>query len=404
MKRDDSSFLTLPRREFLRAGAGWLGAAALAGVSSPLLSSGWARILETAQGTAAPDKERMIVHSLRFLTLELPMPLLDSWITPVELFYVRNNLGQPEVNLANWRLKIIGEVERPLELTFADLEKMKPATVTDAMECSGNGRAFFRPRIGGVQWGRGGVSNGVFSGPRLADLLRHAGVKPAGKHVAFKGFDQPPGKAPDFIRSIPIEKALSPHTLVATRMNGAALTLEHGFPARVLVPGWIGAASVKWLSEIRVLEREFDGFFMNPGFRIPTRPVPPGGDVNPNETAVITSLPAKSIIARPGDGSHWKLGPIRIAGAAWAGEAKITRVDVSTDEGRTWQRATLGRDKARYAWRLWEHVWTPPQPGSYVVMSRATDAAGRGQPMEPPWNPEGYLWNAIDKVRIHVET
>jgi DMSO/TMAO reductase YedYZ molybdopterin-dependent catalytic subunit len=363
---------------------------------------GWPAIA-AAQEAGVPGKERMIDRSVRYLDLEMPVHLLDSWVTPVELFYVRNHLALPSVNMAEWRLTVTGEVERPLELTYEELEKFAPATVTNTMECAGNGRAFYRPRVPGIQWTRGGVGNGVFSGPRLADVLRRAGVKPAGKHVAFNGLDEPPGKVPDFIRSIPIEKALHPDTLLATRMNDAPLTIHHGFPVRAMVPGWLGAASVKWLTEIRVIEREFAGNFMKPGYRFPIRPQPPGGDVNPDETAVITSMPVKSIIARPGDGSHWKLGPIRIAGAAWAGEAEITRVDVSTDRGRTWQRATLGRDKARYAWRLWEHVWTPPAPGYYVVMSRATDSIGQTQPTDPTWNPSGYLWNVIDRVAVTVE-
>ncbi len=345
----------------------------------------------------------MIVRSLHYLDLEMPVHLLDTWVTPVELFYVRNHLAQPSVNLAEWRLMVSGEVERPFELTFGDLEKFEPAGVTNTMECAGNGRAFYRPRVPGIQWTRGGVGNAVFSGPRLADLLRRAGVKPTGKHVAFNGLDEPPGKVPDFIRSIPIEKALDPDTLVATKMNGAPLTIEHGFPARALVPGWLGAASVKWLIEIRVIEREFEGNFMKPGYRFPVRAVPPGGEISPDETATITALPVKSVIARPGDGSRWKGAPIRIAGAAWVGDAEITRVDVSTDQGRTWRPATLGREKARYAWRLWNYLWRPAGPGSYVLMSRAIDSAGRRQPMEPAWNPSGYLWNVVDRVRVHVE-
>ena len=396
--RLDSSLQTLPRREFLRHVAGLLGAAATAGAAP----AGWP-IGAWAQDVVVPGKEKMIVRSLRYLDLEMPVHLLDSWITPVELFYVRNHLPQPSVNLPEWRLAVTGEVERPLELTLADLEMLEVATVTNTLECAGNGRVFYRPRVPGIQWTRGGVGNATFSGPRLADLLRRAGVKPAGKHVAFNGLDEPPGKVPDFIRSIPIEKAMHPGTLLATKMNGAPLTIEHGFPVRALVPGWLGAASVKWLVEVRVLDREFDGNFMKPGYRFPTRPVAPGGEINPDETAVITALPVKSIIARPGDGSYWKPGPIGIAGAAWAGEAAVVRVEVSTDRGRTWQPVELGRERARYAWRLWEYVWKPPAPGSYVVMSRATDSSGRTQPAEPAWNPSGYLWNVIDRVGIHVE-
>jgi len=395
-----SSLPALPRREFLRAGARLVGAA---WASHGLLPELMAQAGAPQRSLGVPGKEKMIVRSLRYMDLEMPVHLLDSWITPVELFYVRNHLPLPTVNVAEWSIAVTGEVEHPLELKLADLENFEQAKVFNTMECAGNGRSFYRPRAPGIQWGRGSVGNAEFSGPRLGDVLRRAGLKATAKHVAFNGIDEPPGKVPDFIRSIPIEKALDRDTLVALRMNGAPLRIEHGFPARALAPGWLGAASVKWLIEIRVMDREFDGNFMKPGYRFPTRPVPPGGEISPEETAVITGLPVKSVIARPGDGSHWKLGPVRISGAAWAGENEVTRVDISTDEGKTWKPAKFGPEKAKYAWRLWEYAWKPGKAGSYVVMSRATDSAGRRQPAEPAWNPSGYLWNVIDRVRIHVE-
>lgn len=398
MGRNPLSLSGMGRREFLTAGARWGATALLAGTSTIL----WPEPAG-AQDPLIAGKEKMIVRSLRYLDLEMPAHLLDSWITPVELFYVRNHLAQPSVNLAEWGLAVTGEVERPLELTLAELEKFEPATVTNALECAGNGRAFHRPRVPGIQWTRGAVGNAAFTGPRLADVLRRAGVKPSGKHVVFNGLDEPSGKVPDFIRSVPIEKAMHPDTLVATKMNDKPLTIEHGFPARALVPGWLGAASVKWLIEVRVAEGEFDGNFMKPGYRMPTRPVAPGGEISADETAVITALEVKSIIARPADGSHGKHGPIRISGAAWAGEAEVAQVDVSTDFGRTWQPAELGNERAKYAWRLWNYTWTPPATGSYLVMSRATDTAGRTQPSAAAWNPSGYLWNLIDQVRIYVE-
>lgn len=393
------------RREFLHAGARWSAAALAPMVSglAPIISGlAWPGGA-AAQDAVVPGKERMIVRSLRYLDLETPAHLLDSFLTPVELFYVRNHLAQPRVNLAEWRLAVTGEVERPLELTLDELAGFEQATVTNTLECAGNGRAFQRPRVPGIQWARGAVGTAAFTGARLADVLRRAGVKAAGKHVLFDGLDTPAGKVPDFQRSIPMEKALHPDTLLATGMNGAPLTMEHGFPVRALVPGWLGAASVKWLVEARVMEQEFDGNFMKPGYRFPTRPVEPGGEVSPEEMAVITSLPVKSIITRPGDGASVKLGPVRVSGAAWAGEADITRVEVSLDEGRTWKEAALGREEAQYAWRLWEHVFTPPRPGSYTVLSRATDSAGRAQPATPAWNPSGYLWNVVDRVQVHVD-
>ncbi len=201
---------------------------------------------------------------------------------------------------AAWRLTIGGEVEKPLTLSLADLARIEKHTVTNTLECAGNGRGFQQPHVPGVQWQKGAVGNARFSGPRLRDVLQRAGVKPTGKHVMFHGLDEVPGKVPPFIRSIPIEKATDGDTLIATHMNDAALSKHHGFPARSLVPGWIGAASCKWLSEIKVLDQEFDGNFMKPGYRFPNHPGKPGDPVNPDDMHVLTALNVKSVIAAPG--------------------------------------------------------------------------------------------------------
>lgn len=361
----------------------------------------WPDVAEAQQAISGTRK--MIVRSMRFVDLETPVEFLNIWITPVDLFYVRNHMFEPTTfDPKSWRLTIGGEVEKPLGLTLTDLAKLEPVTITNAMECAGNGRAFYQPHVPGVQWGRGAVGNARFSGPRLKDVLQRAGIKSTGKHVMFRGLDEVPGKVPPFMRSIPIEKALDADTLLATRMNGSPLTKHHGYPVRALVPGWIGAASCKWLTEIRVLEHEFEGNFMNPGYRLPKVPVAPGGSVKPEDTAVITILNVKSVITGPPDGSRRSLGPVPINGAAWAGEAEVTRVEVSTDAGKSWQPAQLDRDQAKYAWRMWQYAWKPNTAGSYVLMSRATDSRGRTQPMRPAWNPAGYMWNGIDQVTIHV--
>jgi DMSO/TMAO reductase YedYZ molybdopterin-dependent catalytic subunit len=217
----------------------------------------------------------------------------------------------------------------------------------------------------------------------------------------FRGLDDVPGKVPPFIRSIPIEKALDSDTLVATHMNGTPLTRHHGFPARALVPGWVGAASTKWLTEIKVIENEFVGNFMNPGYRFPNQAVKPGDSVKPEDTHVLTGLNVKSVISGPSEGSAVKPGTVRVHGAAWAGEADISKVEVSTDGGSTWNPAKLGHDQARFAWRLWSYDWKA-KGGDYALQSRATDSQGRSQPDTPAWNPSGYLFNAVDQVKIHV--
>lgn len=234
-------------------------------------------------------------------------------------------------------------------------------------------------------------------------LLQHAGVKPKGKHVMFHGLDEVPGKVPPFIRSIPVEKATDGDTLIATHMNDAPLTKHHGFPARSLVPGWIGAASCKWLSEMKVLDQEFDGNFMKPAYRFPNHPGKPGDPVNPDDTHAMTALGVKSVITTPVDGSTLTSRSIRIEGVAWAGEAEIARVEISTDSGTTWKPAQLGHEQSKYAWRLWTYAWKAPKAGDYTFMARATDGQGRTQPASAVWNPSGYLYNAIDQVKIHVQ-
>ncbi len=382
------------RREFLSRSLKAGAALGVAGAAGDWLFAG-----ETAP--LIPGKERLIVRSQRFLDLEMPVSEISSWITPVDLHFVRNHVSEPvEFDLESWRLKVSGEVEHPLELSYADLGKLEPASVVNTLECAGNGRRFHNPHVPGVQWGRGAMGNARWTGPRLKDVLNRAGLKTTAKHVSFRGLEEPPGKVPQFIRSIPIEKALDSDTLLAMKMNGSTIPKHHGYPVRGLVPGWIGAASCKWLSEIKVLDKEFDGNFMNPAYRMPIHPVEPGGAVKPEDTRPAAALNVKSVIALA-DKSTLKARPTKITGAAWAGEADVVKVEVSTDGGETWQPAQLGSDHAKYAWRLWSYAWHP-KAGSYTLMARATDSQGRVQPKTAPWNPSGYLWNGYDQVTVQV--
>ena len=367
--------------------------------ASPLLS----RAQLPDSGTInLPGEDRMIVRSARFFDLETPVEYLNVWLTPVPHFFVRNHMHEPsELDAATWRLTVGGEVERPITLSLSELVKFDSHSVVNTLECAGNGRSLQRPQVPGIQWGKGAVSTAKFTGPRLRDVLQRAGVKSSGKHVMFHGLDEVPGRVPPFIRSIPIEKALDADTLIATHMNGVPLTKHHGFPARALVPGWIGAASCKWLSEVKVLDAEFVGNFMSPGYRFPNQPVKPGDAVKPEDTHPLTALNVKSVISGPLDGSSLKSGRIVVQGAAWAGEADVAKVEISIDGGSTWAPATLGHEQARYAWRLWHREFAAKK-GDYTILSRATDTRGRIQPETPAWNPSGYLYNAIDQVKIHV--
>lgn len=398
---DTASDMTT-RREFLKN----VTLAAIAAGSTPAMLTKVLALPPAAgsgmPGIDAPGEDGMILRSFRFLDLETPVEYFNTWLTPVSHFFVRNHMHEPsELNADDWKLSIGGEVEKPIALTQAELSKIATHFVVNTLECAGNGRSLYRPQVPGVQWGKGAVGTARFSGPRLRDVLQRAGVKPSGKHVMFRGLDEVPGRVPPFIRSIPIEKALDSDTLIATHMNGSPLTKHHGFPARALVPGWVGAASCKWLTEIKVLESEFVGNFMNPGYRFPNQPGPPGEAIKPEDTHVLTGLSVKSVISAPSDGASVKPGAVRVHGAAWAGEADIVKVEVSTDGGVTWGEARLGPEQAHYAWRLWSSEWKA-KAGDYGIQSRATDSKGRTQPAAAVWNPSGYLHNAVDQVKIHV--
>jgi sulfite oxidase len=347
--------------------------------------------------------DRLIVRSPRPQDLETPAHLLDSWMTPNDLFYVRSHFYTPAINTDAWTLVIDGEVEKPLTFTLADLRRASTATVIVTLECAGNGRAFFDPPVAGVQWEKGAVGTAAWTGVRLRDLLRLAGVKPSARHLWLDGADRGVGRAPDFVRNLPLDKALDADTLLAYEMNGRTLPVPHGFPLRAVIPGWEGAYSVKWLTHIRVSDREHDGAFVQGGYRYPRRPVAPGSTVSAADMEPLKGMVVKSVITSPAAAASMSAGAIRVAGFAWAGEDEIAEVDVSTDGGRTWQQARLGSDRARWAWRQFEHAWRPATPGSYVVMSRARDTRGRTQPIVADWNPSGYLWNAIDRVRINVQ-
>jgi len=385
------------RRTFLKQ---VYGATLALGTASALPS--WAMGSGQSDSIAIPGEDGLIVRSARFFDLETPVEYFDRWLTPVPHFFVRNHMHEPsELSAESWRLSIGGELDKPLAFTLSDLGKLQSHSVVNTLECAGNGRSLHRPQVPGIQWGKGAVSTAKFSGPRLRDVLQQAGVKTGGKHVMFRGLDEVPGKVPPFIRSIPIEKALDSETLIATQMNDEPLTKHHGFPARAMVPGWVGAASCKWLTEIKVLDSEFVGNFMSPGYRFPNQPVKPGDAVKPEDTHVVTGLNVKSVIAGLFDGATLKHGKLTVQGAAWAGEADIVKVEVSTDGGSSWNAAALGRERSHYAWRLWSFSWNAKR-GDHVIQSRATDSQGRAQPAEAVWNPSGYLYNAIDEVKIHV--
>ncbi len=363
----------------------------------------------TAGVLAQPGSDRraadMLIRSARPEDLEMPLAGFLDYITPIERFFVRAHTYTPSVDLGTWRLQVSGEVATPLTLAMADLRRMPAVELVGVLECAGNGRAFYNPPMPGVQWTNGAAGNGRWRGVRLADVLKRAGVKASAPAVLFNGADVPLGTMPDFERSVPLAKALDPNTLLAYEMNGETLPVKHGFPLRVVAPGWAGDSWIKWVTSISVLATEHPGFWMARAYRHPGRPLRPGTALPPEQMQPVTSLRIKSVIAAPGDGSQVLMGmPVSIRGVAWSGDAgPVTAIDVSTDNGRTWAAASLqGNQRTTFGWRQWEHRWTPSREGYYTILARARDSAGNIQPLDPEWNPSGYAWNVVPRVAVEA--
>jgi DMSO/TMAO reductase YedYZ molybdopterin-dependent catalytic subunit len=336
------------------------------------------------------------------LNAETPNTALRTWITDNDVFFKRNQGQIPEtpVNLSKWRLAIEGLVKKPLKLTFEDLRRLPKVEMADTLECSGNSRSLLSEKASGNPWTIGGVSNAVWGGVRLQDVLETAGLRDNANHVGFEGFDKPMGSAGiKFIRSIPIEKALS-STILAYEMNGQALPVEHGYPLRALALGWTGASCVKWLNRIEVLDRPFEGFFMDKVYRVYQK----GED--PKSGKVVKEIQVKSIIVEPEKELILSVGTVPVRGAAYAGEAGIEKVEVSVDHGDTWHPADLIGLEQPFAWRHWEYLWDAKAAGDYTIMTRATDTQGNRQPETAHWNALGYGNNGIREhaVTVHIET
>lgn len=348
-------------------------------------------------------KDKLIVRSMRPPDFETPVALLDSFITPIDRFYLRNHMAIPQIDAATWALKVGGEVASPLTLSLDEIKKMPATTITATLECAGNGRSFFQPAVAGVQWEKGAVGTARFTGVRMSEILKKAGAKTSGINVELHGGDKPPGTMPAFVRQVPMMKAMHPDTLLAWDMNGQPIPVPHGAPLRAVIPGWEGAYSVKFLSTLNVLAKDTDSFWYVSGYRYPNRRVAPGEAVDAKDMEPLKGLAVKSLITTPANGASMPAGKVAVAGFAWAGENDITRVDISIDNGGTWQPAKLTGEQARFTWRRFEYEFTATKPQSYLILSRATDSKGNVQPAVAQWNPSGYLWNQYDSVRVDVK-
>jgi DMSO/TMAO reductase YedYZ molybdopterin-dependent catalytic subunit len=291
-----------------------------------------------------------------------------------------------------------------------DLRKMERIEVPAVLQCSGNGRFFFGTAFpnashpAGAQWQYGGVGNARWGGVRVRDLLHRAGVKSGARFSNNSGLDNPLlPTTPKVIRGLELEKLLDPGTVLAYEMNGEPIPYYHGFPARLLVPGWAGDHSVKWITHMSIADTITTDFWTSVGYRYPNKIGKPGMGVKPTAEHPVTAMNVKSIIISPTDGARPRAGAAtQIHGVAWSGGgAYANRVEVSVDGGRTWRDAELGASPGPFAWRTFTHRWMP-EAGTATIMARATDNRGAVQPKVSPWNPGGYLWNAIQSVQVEV--
>jgi DMSO/TMAO reductase YedYZ molybdopterin-dependent catalytic subunit len=383
-----------------------LGAAPLATGSEGLPSGA----VDSAVLEALPGKRALIKRTFRPPNYETPVGLFDPLYTPNDAFFVRWHLGViPTPQAADWRLRIGGDsVATPREFTLAELQRdFEQVEVAAVCQCAGNRRGLFQPHVTGVQWGYGGMGNALWRGVRLKDVLAKAGLRADALEVTFDGGDAAViGATPDFVKSLPVGKALDEHTLIAFAMNGQPLPHWNGHPARLVVPGWTATYWVKQLTTINVVPKAFDGFWMKTAYRLPRGLFPALAPFASQETeanAPVTEMVVNSLITNMKGRKAFHRGqPIEVRGIAWDGGHGIRTVDVSTDGGRAWHPVTLGDDAGRFSWRPWRFRFRPPQPGPHALQFRATNNAGAMQGDRLIANPAGYHHNLVQTVDLVV--
>ncbi len=355
--------------------------------------------------------EKLVVLGERPLVAETPETLLDDDTTTTARFFIRNNgqipdsAGDPD----KWKITIDGEVNNKLELTLGDLKaKFKPFTRRMVLECGGNGRSFFTPQARGNQWTNGGAGCAEWTGVRMSDLLESVGVRHTATFTGHYGADRSLADASKdaLSRGVPIRKAMDPNNLVVFAMNGAPLPNIHGGPVRLIIPGWPGSVSAKWFTRLWVRDKYHDGPGMgSTSYRVAIKPMVPGDKVVDGNFRDLESMPVRSIITSPGNGTKMSAGTkeLKLRGAAWAGDNTVKAVAVSVDFGASWQNARLEKPKNKYDWQRWTATLKLPSDGYYEIWARATDSKGAMQPhIAGAWNPQGYGGNPMHRVAVLV--
>jgi DMSO/TMAO reductase YedYZ molybdopterin-dependent catalytic subunit len=351
-----------------------------------------------------PQKRPMIGLTPRPPQLETPFSIFnDGPVTPNNAFFVRYHLaGVPlDIDPDKFTLEIQGKVDRPLKLSLKDIRKLPAVELTAVNQCSGNSRGFFDPRVAGGQLGNGAMGNARWRGVPLKTVLDKAGVQQGAKQITLNGMDGPVSdKTPDFVKALDIDHARDGEVMLAYGMNGEDLPYLNGFPLRLIVPGFYGTYWVKHLNEITVVDNVFDGFWMKSAYRIPDTPcacVDPG--TAPKATIPINRFDVRSFITSVADGARLRPGTIALKGVAFDGGKGIKEVAVSTDGGKSWTQAKLGKDLGKYSFREWK-LPVKLAAGSHELQVRATNNAGDTQPGEQRWNPPGYMRNVVETVRV----
>ncbi|MFN3938851.1 MAG: sulfite oxidase [Gemmobacter sp.] len=409
------------RRGFL-GGAGLVGMTAAVGGAIPFAANMPTGLIPAAfaqtagEGAAALAElgkhSGLSVIGDRPFVAETPEHLLDDDTTPIDKFFIRHNgippeeAGDPDA----WTITVDGQVANELTLTLGEIkQRFEHVTHRMVLECGGNGRSFFDPPARGNQWTNGGAGCAEWTGARLGDVLRAAGIGADAIYTAHYGADSHLSGDPDrqvISRGVRLPKALEPHSLIVWAMNGEPLPNTHGGPVRLLIPGWPGSASHKWVTRIQLREVEHDGPGMTgTSYRVPETPMVPGSDPEGVRFRVMESMPVRSIVSSPANGTRLPAGTRQIAlrGAAWNGDSGIAAVHVSTDFGATWHATRLEEPRNRYDWRRWTAEIAVPTDGYYEIWSRATDETGTMQPhVAGNWNPQGYGGNPMHRVAVLV--
>ena len=410
-KRKMAGASVFDRRAFFRfagtlAVASWMPLNTWADESPVNPQAGWPSTVKF------PEKGDLLLQSDRPPNLESPLHVFREDITPNENFYVRWHLGilPTKVDTATFRLAIAGHVGEPLSLSVDDLKKNFEAVSMIAVnQCSGNSRSLYEPRMPGVQWGSGAMGNAKWTGVRLRDLLAKAGVKPGAVDVSFNGLDEPvlpaaPGFAgtPDFVKSLPFARANDGEVMVAYEMNGQPLPMLNGFPLRLIVPGWYATYWVKALSQIEVLDKSFEGFWVAKAYRVPNTPdFQESPKALAKDTVPISRMTVRSLFVRPEPAEKVVAGiEYEVQGLAMDSGKGMKQVEISIDGGNTWTDAKLDPELGKYSWRRWRFAWKPPA-GQHQLKVRATNLAGETQ-TQAQWNRSGYARNVIESLEVNV--